>query len=40
MELRWPYLSGQVPVRLPSVANAFPSTPLLNLMVRPEIAHA
>jgi hypothetical protein len=39
MELRWA-LSCQVPVRLLPVGNAFPSTRRLNLMVRPEIAHA
>jgi len=40
MQLRWVYLSGQVPVALPSVAIAFPSARGLNLIVRPEIAHA
>jgi hypothetical protein len=40
MQLRWAYLSCQVPVTLLSVASAFPSKRRLNLMVRPEIAHA
>jgi hypothetical protein len=40
MELRWAYLSCQVPARLLPVAKAFPSTRQLNLMVRPELAHA
>jgi len=40
VQLRWGYLSCQFPVTLLSVEIAFPSTRRLNLMVRPEIAHA
>ena len=40
MQLRWAYLGCQIPVTLLSVANAFPSARRLNLMIRPEIAHA
>jgi len=36
----WAYWSCHIPVTLLSVAIAFPSTRRLNLMVRPEIAHA
>jgi hypothetical protein len=40
MQLQWAYLSCQVRVTLLSLAFASPSTRGLNLMVRPEIAHA
>jgi hypothetical protein len=40
MQLPRAHLSCQVPVTLLSVPNAFPSTRRLNLMVKPEIAHA